>query len=90
MLEYCLPGGCLSPRARSRFQGRSGVGEWDGICRTYLRRQTVHMHLAPCARLDEGLREARGSGIGRWRAPKEPLGMAQRVWGREERECECV
>lgn len=39
------------------------------------------MHLAPCARLDEGLMEARGSRIGRWRAPNEPLGMAQRVFG---------
>jgi hypothetical protein len=32
--------------------------------------------LGACARLDEGLIEARGSSIGHWRVPPNPLGTA--------------
>lgn len=70
-----------------------GRGErgWDGVCRTSLRRQTVHMHLAPCARLDVGLVEAHGSRIGRRRpATRASWDGPARVRGREGRECECV
>ena len=58
---------------------REGAGRREWVCRTSLGRLTVCMHLAPCARLGEGLMETRGSNIGCWRA------LQRASWGNPER-----
>lgn len=75
---------CLLPGAPSCFQGQGGGGGGGAGGMGMLNlspRVGCARALGACTRLGEGLMEARGSSISHWRVPKDPLGMAQRVFG---------